>query len=616
MSAGASGGAPPVTGAVPAPARDLGPPAGRPDPARVLGQSGLPPALRDLVGTVVSRTRLWRHERADVARELVSHFAEGLEAGASVERLAALFGDPVPAARLIRRAKKRARSLAWHAWVRWWQFVGLVLALIGVVWGVFAVPFFMRTPRVARDYFGEVTAPARAVPESQRAWPVYLGAIQAADYRGMAEQMEHISDHPGMKGWEAVVQIVDSRQESIRLYRHAAGMPALGLVPSDQASKELAQILNPAFTPDPVRSPEPGPQPLGTILLPSLNEMRKGARLLAADARVAATRGEAERVVDDLVALTGLAHHANAPPRLLINQLVEWAVLALQYQLVGELIARHPGLLSESQLAGLAHHVAGASPRDFRPDYSVERALFEDWVQRVYSDNRRGNGRLTFAGWKTYEKLHGAQAETWKTWLAGPLLSAWFPSRARLGAVYEEALTSAEAYHDIPLWERTGPGPDERFKLEHESGRLPSRYLMIAGTIAPLTKIGLTAHSVSQRRDATLVVLALEIHRLRHGAYPRALDELVPALIPTIPTDRFDGQSFRYRLAETGPILYSVGMDLDDDIGRAPRDPHADVSLSQFKTPAELAELKRSPREWERVDGDWILWPPAPRADR
>ena len=76
----------------------------------------LPANVRSLIEQVVGRTRLWRSEKVDVAREIVAHFQDGLEAGASSEQLIESFGDPRQAAKLIGRAKRRGRSLLWQFW--------------------------------------------------------------------------------------------------------------------------------------------------------------------------------------------------------------------------------------------------------------------------------------------------------------------------------------------------------------------------------------------------------------------------------------------------------------------------------------------------------------------
>lgn len=61
---------------------------------------------------------------------------------------------------------------------------------------------------------------------------------------------------------------------------------------------------------------------------------------------------------------------------------------------------------------------------------------------------------------------------------------------------------------------------------------------------------------------------ALERHRLRTGAYPAALAELVPALLPDVPRDPLDGQPLRYRRRDDGHFdLWSVGLNGRDDGG-------------------------------------------------
>ncbi|MCK4873471.1 MAG: hypothetical protein KAS72_12155 [Phycisphaerales bacterium] len=102
------------------PMRDLlrGRVTGRLNVRAIIAAANLPAPLAELVRSVVTRSRLWRLEKADVALELVCHFAEGLDAGTSPVDLVDRFGDPVRAAKLIRRAKKRNRPIAWRAMAR------------------------------------------------------------------------------------------------------------------------------------------------------------------------------------------------------------------------------------------------------------------------------------------------------------------------------------------------------------------------------------------------------------------------------------------------------------------------------------------------------------------
>ena len=102
------------------------------------------------------------------------------------------------------------------------------------------------------------------------------------------------------------------------------------------------------------------------------------------------------------------------------------------------------------------------------------------------------------------------------------------------------------------------------------------------------------------------VAIGLELYRRRAGFWPASLEALVPDLLPTVPPDRFDGNALRYRLVDGRPLIYSIGSDRDDDGGRAPRDAAGQDEPQQ----AKLVNLAGEPM----ADGDWILWPPTPRA--
>ena len=65
-----------------------------------------------------------------------------------------------------------------------------------------------------------------------------------------------------------------------------------------------------------------------------------------------------------------------------------------------------------------------------------------------------------------------------------------------------------------------------------------------------------------------VAVAALERHRLANGGYPKALADLVPRFLPTVPLDPMDGQPLRYRLNADGSFTpYGVGPNHADDNG-------------------------------------------------
>jgi hypothetical protein len=73
-----------------------------------------------------------------------------------------------------------------------------------------------------------------------------------------------------------------------------------------------------------------------------------------------------------------------------------------------------------------------------------------------------------------------------------------------------------------------------------------------------------------------MTALALRAYKLDHGAYPKALADLVPAYLPAVPNDPFAiDQSLRYLPSGTSYLLYSLGPDCKDDGGTPATNPRA-----------------------------------------
>jgi hypothetical protein len=69
--------------------------------------------------------------------------------------------------------------------------------------------------------------------------------------------------------------------------------------------------------------------------------------------------------------------------------------------------------------------------------------------------------------------------------------------------------------------------------------------------------------------DQAIVACALERYRLTRAELPGRLEELVPALLVSVPLDVVDGQPLRYRPSGTDKfMLWSVGWNQTDDAGQ------------------------------------------------
>ncbi len=66
--------------------------------------------------------------------------------------------------------------------------------------------------------------------------------------------------------------------------------------------------------------------------------------------------------------------------------------------------------------------------------------------------------------------------------------------------------------------------------------------------------------------SATRTLLALKCYKIKYGALPKILSDLVPEFLAAIPLDDFDGKPLRYSTEKA--IIYSVGLDLIDSGGQ------------------------------------------------
>ncbi len=583
---------------------------GRLDLKRQVAAADLPLRLESIVLQVARRSRLWRMEKADVADELIAHFADGLKVGVSPEALAGTFGCTPRAAKLIRRAKRRNRPLVWKAWIRTVQGVGLLMGLVGLLIGlivviyiVAAIRLYTGKPVVAHDYLADVNAAARAVPEAQRAWPMYRSALVAL---GQIPEEINLRARPGDSDWDEVAEFVATHAEALTLVRQAAARPGLGYI-SGYVIDDADLVLWPERASDSNdRRVEFGL--MGEGLNSHFAELRKLSRLLALDAYRAAAMGDGSLVAANIEASLGIAEHARETSRIINWQVSLWQIM-LVLGTVGEILAEHSVIFSESQLQALAHRLSVIHGGRIQLRLDGERWACQDFLQRLYTDDGEGDGRLTATGLSLL--LDGAGTLTSQDALRsslGPLAPALGLANAGRREMTEEfsrLFTLAEAEFAKPLWEQDTAKADREIGHLKRSRMATARKLPVALLMPALGKVGVWPQLVTQERDAMLVAIALELYRRNTGSWPQSLDMLVPDLLPVVPPDRFDGRPMRYRLVDGRPRLYSIGADRDDDGGRPPI-----ADRDRFNR--TLAAMVRNDPA-KAVDGDWVLWPPVPK---
>ena len=116
-------------------------------------------------------------------------------------------------------------------------------------------------------------------------------------------------------------------------------------------------------------------------------------------------------------------------------------------------------------------------------------------------------------------------------------------------------------YYDALAKEAAKPFP-QRQRVPSPGDPISERFTYYGGP-----EEGVNATFQKAIRDLFELELALQAHKMRHGAYPNALDALVPMFDGRPPVDPFSLESYRYVRADGRYRLWSVGPDLRDDDG-------------------------------------------------
>ena len=492
------------------------------------------------------------------------------------------------------------------------------------VYIVLALRFFSGQPHPTVDYIAILNAKTLQTPESDRAWPIYRRAILLLTDRSSKsgfwpDAAEH--DIHG-KHWPETVAYLHAHQAGLALFREASTKPIFGWIFGPEGSQNDPELgcryINALPTSYGVLDGS-----LFDLKLTYISEMRYFLLVARADIQLATEEHDADRAEKDLIALLDMTdqlhrQHAlgnNDDSRSIIYR--GWALTAAQ-----NVLQDHPDLWTDATLTRIAHRLSRLQKPADLLSYEDNRLILPDILQRTYTDDGHGNGRLTFAGASDLAKylrsMHGIGPEypgDKHLVATGPLLMAASLSRRDMLNLYNQIIDRNEASLQMPLRfsadaNQASDAKMERWNWSHEmeewnwSPLLSVRYYLI-NALAPVT-YDLPAMAETQLgvRDGLIIGIALELYHRHHGRYPDTLAELTPDFLPEVPADRITGDPVRYRLVNGTPLVYSVGADRHDDGGRLTYRYYDDNAAAQWGI---------SPAEAKR--GDWILYPQRGDAD-
>jgi hypothetical protein len=289
-------------------------------------------------------------------------------------------------------------------------------------------------------------------------------------------------------------------------------------------------------------------------LLPNLTAAKQEALRLRIMATLATDEGRIDQAITAMSATTQLARHLTREP-ILINQLVSVALLQGVLDDASRLLSRRA--LTASDLAALEAVIRRAERHG-----ALEKAVVSEipMGMSVFNMSRHEFVRLIYTEGEPAPSEAGVKAGMFFLDAIG-----WKSADRRL---YIETLLKLSR-----LATDASPNAIQEFQqvvdeAAAKAKQFPQR--LITGMILPaLGKVPNKFLALDARRRAAIVALAIERHRLANGSRPpESLAAVSAELLPTVPTDPFDGQPLRYRRLGQGYVIYAVGQDLRDNDGK------------------------------------------------
>ena len=497
------------------------------------------------------------------------------------------------------------------------------------------------------DYHEQLNAGIAEISEDDKAWNVYRDAwAQFEICEGSNGQFKEIfvDDETGHRliiptdpGWSVGIKKLQESEPLLESFRKARLCSRLGLaLQSDinNYSREDRAALFPDSPADRVADIRLGlagieaeveglmAGALISTLMPHISTFRQAARILIVDSRRAIEEGKTERVVQNIEAVLAIAKHT-ADSQVLIAGIGGVVVAKMGFDLIDEMLTGNPDRFDEGQLERIQKSVRQVSPKEMI-QLSGERLLVLDLIQRTFTNNGLGNGRITKPGLQIIgisEALAGFSMPAAFSSInishqvGGPLAMFTMASRRETVAKLNDWMARAEQRFQKPIWDQ----PDFK-ELEDEIQEQAMRYPLLALTIPSVQSIYFIGEQAQMDRDATLLALAAYRFRLRHGNWPQSANNLKPDFVETIPLDRVDQMPLRYRLASDGFQIYSVGNDGVDNggiRGRVGEDGTIALPKSNDADPNGVpkTELRPLPSTEYRFLGepcegtDFVIWP-------
>lgn len=291
-----------------------------------------------------------------------------------------------------------------------------------------------------------------------------------------------------------------------------------------------------------------------------------GARRLvfALDARIKlrAFDGEDEQLLSDVATLYRFARHFEGR-KVLSHQLFGVSVQTLLGHTLRGVLACE-SILPQT-LAAMQQQLEQFEDEDHDTlDFTLERLVWLDGIQRMFTDEGNGQGRIprtVITQWNGLPKPFGLLIDSMTPHQNPSLLGL---DRRQTTECAEEFFLNVQIAAAMTPWEyRREPNgvKDTLDGLVRQNA-----YVGLLGIVC-LGVIDLPWHARTDLASLVTTIAAIR-YEMEHGEYPDSLTQLVETgFLRRVPKDPYSIGPLIYDRRESGFLLYSCGADFDDDGG-------------------------------------------------
>jgi len=290
------------------------------------------------------------------------------------------------------------------------------------------------------------------------------------------------------------------------------------------------------------------------VLMPSLAEARRLTYAICSRAKLDAMRGNFKAAFADLLVGYRFGTHFTGP-KVLIKQLVGVTISSIAVQTAFQILDRatpEPDLLGNFQ----QRFQTLSSKGMFVVDFTAEKLLVYDSIQRMFTDDGKGSGHIPEAG------LQGAKK-------AFELSEKELRNLEQLDRRQTAELTDKvydyfnRAAHKTP-WQLHEEGKDIK-KVAEEMAEENSLLHLLMPAFGRAIQV---SYYCGVYTDALITTLAVLRYKADKGQLPENLDQIVATgYLEELPMDPYSNKPLVYRRIGDDFTLYSFGADFDDDGG-------------------------------------------------